>query len=127
MLFRIFWRALNLPGSSATLSLSRDLGQELCAPPFQVVCPFQAFVLLTLTSMFDLWQICWTDLYDFVARQFCRLISQQRLRPVTLRATLSDGLPFSSSIKLTQWLCQKLIIYLFHNINNLRRLVFLYC
>jgi len=45
--------------------LHEDLGQELCAPPFQVVCPFQALVLLTLTSVFDLWQICWTDLYDF--------------------------------------------------------------
>jgi hypothetical protein len=50
-------------------------------------------------SFIFLWQICWTDLYDFGARQFCRLISQQRLRPVTLRPTLSDGLPFSSSIK----------------------------
>ena len=61
----------------------------------------------TLTSIYG--RFAGRIVCDFVARQFCRLISQQRLRPVTLRATLSDGLPFSSSIKLTQWLCQKLI------------------
>jgi hypothetical protein len=60
-----------------------------------MVCPFQALVLLTLTSVFDLWQICWTDLYEFFARSSAAL-SFSRLRPVTLRAILSDGLPFSS-------------------------------
>jgi len=49
-------------------------------------------------------------------------LSQQRLRPVTLRAILSDGLPFSSSIKLTQWLCQKIINYLIYDINYLHKL-----
>jgi hypothetical protein len=34
---------------------------------------------------------------DFeVARQFCHLIPQRRLRSVTLRPAFSDGLPFSS-------------------------------
>jgi len=48
----------------------------------------------TLTSFYG--RFAGRIFFDFVARQFCRLISQQRLRPVTLRATLSDGLPFSS-------------------------------
>jgi len=76
--------------------LLEDLGQELCAPPFQVVCPFQAFASLDAHFCFLIYGRFAGRIFLISVPGSSAALSLSRLRPVTLRATLSGGLLFSS-------------------------------